>query len=57
MLRIPHCIGSRLTDGGKAVTPTYRPNFTLQELYFCTSGIHLLEAEYTPGPSAAGRIR
>jgi hypothetical protein len=28
MLSIPHCLGSRLTDGGKVVSPTHRPRFT-----------------------------
>jgi hypothetical protein len=25
MLRIPHCLDNRLTDGGKVVSPTHRP--------------------------------
>jgi hypothetical protein len=28
MLRIPHCLGSRLTDGGKVVSLTHRPRST-----------------------------
>jgi hypothetical protein len=28
MLRFPHFLGSRLTDGGKVVSPTHRPPFT-----------------------------
>jgi hypothetical protein len=28
MLRIPHCLDSRLTDGGKLVSPTHRPRST-----------------------------
>jgi hypothetical protein len=27
MLRIPHCLDNRLTDGGKAVSLTHRPIF------------------------------
>jgi hypothetical protein len=26
MLRIPHCLDNRLTDGGKVVSPTHRRN-------------------------------
>jgi hypothetical protein len=29
MLRIPHCLDNRLTDGGKVVSPTHPPHFTL----------------------------
>jgi hypothetical protein len=28
MLRIPPCLDSRLTDGGKIVSPTHQPHFT-----------------------------
>jgi hypothetical protein len=46
MLRIPHCLDSRLTDGGKVVISTHRPRFTLQKHYFPASGTNfLLEAE------------
>jgi hypothetical protein len=31
MLRIPHCLDHRLTDGGKVVVPTHRPHFTPQQ--------------------------
>jgi hypothetical protein len=57
MLRIPHSIDSRLTDGGKVVSPTHWPHSTPQKHYFYAFGTHLLQSEYTPGPSAAGRIR
>jgi hypothetical protein len=31
MLRIPHCLDSRLTNGGKGVRPTHPPHFTPQK--------------------------
>jgi hypothetical protein len=41
MLRIPHCLDNRLTDGGKVVSPTHRPQFTPQKhYYFYVSGTH-----------------
>jgi hypothetical protein len=57
MLMIPHCIENLFTDGGKVVSPTHRPLSTPQKCYFSASGTHLLQAELTAGPSAAGRIR
>jgi hypothetical protein len=39
-LRIPHCLHSRLTDGGKVVSLTHRPRSTPQKHYFSASGIH-----------------
>jgi hypothetical protein len=41
MLRIPHCLDSQLTDGGKAVSPLHRPRSTPQKHYFSASGTHL----------------
>jgi hypothetical protein len=39
MLRIPHCLDDRLTDGGKVLSLTHRPHFTPQKhYYFSTSG-------------------
>jgi hypothetical protein len=41
MLRIPHCLDNRLTDGGKVVSPMYQPHFTPQKhYYFSVSGTH-----------------
>jgi hypothetical protein len=40
MLRIPHCLDSRFTDGSKAVSPTHQPCSTLQKRYFSASGTH-----------------
>jgi hypothetical protein len=43
MLRIPHCLDSRLTDGGKVVSPAYRPRSTPQKHYSTASGTHLCQ--------------
>jgi hypothetical protein len=41
MIRTPHCPHNRLTDGGKVVSSTHRPHFTLQKhYYFSVSGTH-----------------
>jgi hypothetical protein len=46
MLRIPHCLDNRLTDGGKVVSPTHPPHLTPQKhSYFYLSGTHFC---YTP---------
>jgi hypothetical protein len=34
MLRIPHCLDNRLTDGGKVVSLTRLPHTTLQNIIF-----------------------
>jgi hypothetical protein len=34
MLRIPHCLDSRLAHGGKVVSPTHRPLSTPHKHYF-----------------------
>jgi hypothetical protein len=41
-VRSPHCLDldSRLTGGGKAVSPTQRPHFTPQKHYSYASGTH-----------------
>jgi hypothetical protein len=39
MLRIPHCVDNRLTDGGKAVNLKHRPRSTPQK-HISASGIH-----------------
>jgi hypothetical protein len=33
-LRLPHYLDKRLIDGGKVVSPTRLPHFTLRFLYF-----------------------
>jgi hypothetical protein len=40
MLRIPHCLDNRLTDGGDVVNLTYRPHSTPRKHYFSASGTH-----------------
>jgi hypothetical protein len=54
MSRFPHFLDNWLTDGGKVVSFMRRPRFITQEE---SSYSFLLEAEYTPGPSAAGKVR
>jgi hypothetical protein len=39
MLRIPHCLDSPLTDGGKVVSLTHRPRSTPQK-HFSVPGTH-----------------
>jgi hypothetical protein len=44
MLRIPHCLDSRLIDGGKVVSPTHQPHFTPRKhYYFNISGTHFCQ--------------
>jgi hypothetical protein len=40
MLRIPHCLDSRLTDGDKVVSPRHWLHSTLQKHNFSASGTH-----------------
>jgi hypothetical protein len=44
MLRILHCLNSRLIDGGKVVSPTHQPHFTPQKhylfIFFYVFGTH-----------------
>jgi hypothetical protein len=40
MLKIPHCLDSRLTDSGKVVSPTHPLHLTPQKHYFYVSGTH-----------------
>jgi hypothetical protein len=45
-LRIPHCLDNRLTDGGKLVSPTYRPLiYSPETLFLCFWYSLLLEDE------------
>jgi hypothetical protein len=39
MLRIPHYLYNRLTDGGKVVNPTNLPRSTSQKHYFSDSDL------------------
>jgi hypothetical protein len=54
MLRISYCVENLLTDGGECVSLTRRQRFTPINIFWYS---FLLEAEQTPGPSAAGKIR
>jgi hypothetical protein len=46
MLKIPHCLDNRLTDGGKVVSPTIRPLlYSPETLFLCFWYSFLLEAE------------
>jgi hypothetical protein len=59
-LTLTRALGNRFTDGGKHVSSTHQPHFTPQKHYFCLFYLlnsFLLQTEWTPGPSAAGRIR
>jgi hypothetical protein len=47
MLRFPHFLDNRLTDGGEVVSITRRPSFSPQKDFWYSI---LLEAESTPGP-------
>jgi hypothetical protein len=42
MLRIPHCLDNRLTDGRIVVSPTYRPLSTPHK-HFSVSGTHFCQ--------------
>jgi hypothetical protein len=50
MLRLPHFLYGRLTDGGEVVSLTHWLPFTPQEDTWYSS---LLEAESTPGPQCS----
>jgi hypothetical protein len=43
MLGIPHCLDSRLTDGGEVVSLTHRPRFTPQKHSLSASDVHLCQ--------------
>jgi hypothetical protein len=54
----PTLLESRLTDGGEFGSLTRRPRSTAQKFFFSSIWYSFpLEAEQTPRPSAAGRIR
>jgi hypothetical protein len=60
MLRSPPCLDSRLTDGGKVVSPTHRRRFTPQKHYFSASGTHfcyrLSEPQGLVRPEGFGKL-
>jgi hypothetical protein len=41
MLRIPHCLENRLTDGGEVVSLTQWPHSTPQKYFLFVSGTHI----------------
>jgi hypothetical protein len=47
MLKFPHCVDSRLTDGTEVVSLTCLPRFNPRKICWYS---FLLEAESTPGP-------
>jgi hypothetical protein len=61
MLRIPHCLDSRLADGGEAVSPTHRPRSTPQKHYFSASGTHfcyrLSKPQGLARPEGLGKLK
>jgi hypothetical protein len=61
MLRIPHCLDNRLTDGSKVVNPTHPPHSTLQKHYFSVSGTHfclrLSEPQCLVRPKGLGKFK
>jgi hypothetical protein len=58
MLRIPHCLDKRITDGDEIVSLTHRQRSTPQKHYFSASGTHFCWRLSKPqGHGADGRIR
>jgi hypothetical protein len=64
MLRIPHCLDSRLTDGGKVVSAKHPPHFTIPKHYyeyFYVSGTHFRKRLSKPqglvGPEGLGKFK
>jgi hypothetical protein len=48
MLRIPHCLDNRLTDGGKIVSLKRRQRSTPQKHYFSASATHFFQKRSKP---------
>jgi hypothetical protein len=61
MLRISHCLDTRLTDVGKVVSLTHRPRFTPKKHYFSASGSHLCQRLSKPQglvrPEGLGQLK
>jgi hypothetical protein len=60
MLRIPHCLDSRLTDGGKVVSLTHGPRST-QKHYFSAADTHfcwkLSRPQGLMWPEGSGKLK
>jgi hypothetical protein len=61
MLRIPHCLDNRLTDGGKVVSSTHQPLlYSPETLFLCFWYSFLLEADKPQGlvwPERLGKLK
>jgi hypothetical protein len=61
MLRIPHCLDDRLTDGGKVISPTHQPRSTPHKHHFLASGAHfsyiLSEPQGLARPERLGKLK
>jgi hypothetical protein len=61
VLRTPHCLDSRLADGGKVISPMYLLHFTPQKHYFSASGTHfcqrLSEPQGLVWPEGSGKLK
>jgi hypothetical protein len=61
MLRNPHCLDNRLTDGSKVVCHTHRPRSTPQKHYFSASGTHFCQGLSEPQglvrPEGVGKLK
>jgi hypothetical protein len=57
MLRISHCLGNRLTDGGKVVNPIHRLRSTPQKKYFSASGTHFCKPEGLVRSEGLGKFK
>jgi hypothetical protein len=49
MLRIPHCLDNRVTDGGKVVSLTHPPHFTPQKHFHKTVSLETTFVEVVLG--------
>jgi hypothetical protein len=61
MLRIPHFLDNRLTDGDEVVSPTHRQRSTPQKHYFSASGTHFCQRLSKPlglvRPEGLGKLK
>jgi hypothetical protein len=61
MLRIPHCLENRLSDGRTVVSPTHWPHSTRQKHYFSASGtnfcLKLSKLQDVVHPEGLGKLK